>query len=226
MNTITIDTPTKSSHPSLWDRISARIYDPFLWLGERRAMRGRRQALLEQARGLTVEIGSGTGLNLPQYPDRVDQLVLAEPDASMRRQLERRAARIRPQASVIDAAAEGLPFADGSVDTVVSTLVLCTVAEPDVALREIARVLAPGGQLLFIEHVRSSSRVRSFWQDTLAGPWAAFASGCRCNRQTTAMMAARGFELDVSESAWRGMPGIVKPLAIGRARHVDRTGEA
>jgi SAM-dependent methyltransferase len=193
-----------------------------LWLAERRGLRARRHELLAQSRGLTVEIGSGTGLNLPQYPRRLDQLVLAEPDAAMRQYLERRLARLRRPGSVIDATAERLPFADGAVDTVVTTLVLCTVDAPELALREIGRVLAPAGQLLFIEHVRASSPLRSSLQDSLAAPWRAFARGCRCNRQTVRMMAECGFELDVSESAWRGMPAVVKPLVYGRATYFNQ----
>ena len=225
MNKPLTDNTTNASPTTRADRMSARIYDPILWLGERRAMGRQRQRLLTQARGLTVEIGSGTGLNLRQYPRHLDRLVLAEPDRAMRERLERRVSELRPHASVIDATAERLPFADGTVDTVVSTLVLCTVPAPELALREIARVLGPDGQLLFIEHVRASSRVRSFWQDALVGPWRAFASGCYCNRQTTATMAACGFELDVNEAAWRAMPGIVKPLVYGRANHLGGAGE-
>jgi ubiquinone/menaquinone biosynthesis C-methylase UbiE len=214
---IRIDLPTDSPRTTLWARFSASIYDPFLFLGERRVLHGHRRELLAKARGLTLEIGSGTGLNLAHYPAELDELVLAEPDAMMRAKLERRVGRLRPQASVIDAPAERLPFADGTVDTVVSTLVLCTAEAPELALGEIARVLAPDGQFLFIEHVRASSRPRAFLQDRLAAPWRAFGSGCRCNQQTVAMMAASGFQLDVSESAWRGMPSIVKPLVYGRA---------
>jgi SAM-dependent methyltransferase len=221
IETTTTHTATAPSRGTAWTRVMARIYDPFLWLGERRAMSARRRRLLEDARGVTLEIGSGTGLNLSSYPTRLERLVLAEPDPAMRERLERRVAGLESPASVIDAPAESLPFADGTVDTVVSTLVLCTVEQPQLALREIARVLAPGGRLLFIEHIRSSSRVRSFWQDRLAAPWRAFASGCHCNRETIALMAACGFELDVSESAWRGMPGIVRPLAYGHAEYVD-----
>jgi len=217
----TTKTPPDLSHVTPWARISARIYDPVLWLSERRGLRDRRGELLADARGLTLDIGSGTGLNLPHYPRDLERLVLAEPDPAMRAHLERRAARLRPEASVIDAAAERLPFADRTVDTVVSTLVLCTVAAPELALREIARVLAPDGQLLFIEHVRAASPVRSFLQKRLAAPWRAFANGCRCDQQTVTMMAACGFQLDVSEAAWRGMPAIVKPLVYGRARSFD-----
>ena len=95
---------------------------------------------------------------------------------------------------MVDASAERLPFADGSVDTVVSTFVLCTVDAPDLALREIARVLRPDGQLLFIEHVRSESPTLARWQDLLAGPWRRFARGCRCNRATGELIAACGLE--------------------------------
>lgn len=209
------------SHATPWARISARIYDPFLWLSERLGLRARRGELLANARGLTLEIGSGTGLSLTHYPQTLERLVLAEPDPAMRARLERHVARLRPEASVIDAAAERLPFADGTVDTVVSTLVLCTVDAPELALSEIARVLAPDGQLLFIEHVQAASRIRSSLQELLAVPWRRFANGCRCNQQTVTMMAACGFQLDVSEAAWRGMPAIVRPLAYGCARYFD-----
>jgi SAM-dependent methyltransferase len=219
--TNTTQTPSDMSHATPWARMSARIYDPFLWLSERRGLRASRSELLANAHGLTLEIGSGTGLNLPHYPRQLERLVLAEPEPAMRARLEHHVSRRRPEASVIDAAAERLPFADGTVDTVVSTLVLCTVAAPELALGEIARVLAPDGQLLFIEHVRAASPVRSFLQQRLAAPWRTFANGCRCDQQTVMMMAACGFQLDVSEAAWRGMPSIVKPLVYGRARSFD-----
>ncbi len=217
----TTRTPTDLSGATQWARISARIYNPFLWLSERRGLGARRGELLAHARGLTVEIGSGTGLNLPHYPRHLERLVLAEPEAAMRACLERDATRIRPDASVIDAPAERLPFADGTVDTVVSTLVLCTVDAPELALREIARVLAPDGQLLFVEHVRAASHARSFLQGLLAASWRTFANGCRCDQDTVTMMVACGFQLDLSEAAWRGMPAIVRPLVYGRARYFD-----
>ncbi|HTA05783.1 MAG TPA: class I SAM-dependent methyltransferase [Solirubrobacteraceae bacterium] len=217
----TTQIPADLSHATPWARISARIYDPFMWLAERRGMRARRSELLADARGLTLDIGSGTGLNLPHYPRQLERLVLAEPDPAMRARLEQRTTRLRPEATVIDVPAERLPFADGTVDTVVSTLVLCTVDAPELALREIARVLAPDGKLLFIEHVLAASRVRSFLQERLAAPWRGFANGCRCNQETVMMMAACGFQLDISDATWRGMPSIVKPLVHGRARYFD-----
>jgi SAM-dependent methyltransferase len=202
-----------------WARLFATAYEPFLWAGERAGLRRRRRALLAEARGRVVEIGAGTGLNLRHYPAGIDELVLAEPDADMRRRLERRSARAHLAVRVVDAPAERLPLADGSVDTVVSMLVLCTVEAPDRALREIARVLQPEGRLLFIEHVRSDSPRLARWQDRLAKPWRAFARGCRCNRATAELMVACGFELErLDVAAWRAEPPIVRPLIIGSAR--------
>jgi ubiquinone/menaquinone biosynthesis C-methylase UbiE len=187
-------------------------------------MRAARKALLEQATGRVVEVGAGTGLNLPHYPRAARELILVEPEPAMRRRLERRVRRSDRQARIIDASAERLPLPDGSVDTVVSTLVLCTVEHPDRALGEIARVLRPGGQLLFIEHVRAESPALAWWQDRLLGPWRRFACGCRCNRATVELIRAHGFEVQASKGAWRAMPPIVRPLMIGRAhpRGVDR----
>jgi SAM-dependent methyltransferase len=209
---------THSRGSATWARTFAVVYDPFLWVGERAGLRAQRAELLGRARGCTLEIGSGTGLNLAYYPDDLDDLVLAEPDASMRIRMERRLRRSGRRAQVLDSPAEQLPFADDSVDTVVSTLVLCTVDAPDLALREIVRVLRPGGQLLFIEHVRSDSSTLARWQDRLAAPWRGFARGCHCNRATAELLVSFGFRLDAVEASWHAMPPIMRPLVIGRAQ--------
>ena len=210
-------TPTTRS--TTWARASAVLYDPFLWIGERAGMRALRGEVLRAARGRTVEIGSGTGLNVPHYADKLDELILVEPDAAMRVRLERRLLRSGRRARVIDAPAEHLPFDDESVDTIVSTFVLCTVESPELALREIVRVLRPGGQLLLIEHVRADSPRLARWQDRLAGPWRRFARGCRCNRSTTQLLSDVGLSLThVQERSWRGMPPIVHPIVAGAAR--------
>ncbi|MEU7763969.1 class I SAM-dependent methyltransferase [Nocardia sp. NPDC049190] len=202
----------------LWARAFALLYDPLLWAGERAGMGARRRDLLGRAVGRTVELGSGTGLNLGYYPDDVDELILTEPEAAMRTRLARRLRRSRRPARVLDASAEHLPFADETVDTVVSTLVLCTVDDPAPVLREIERVLRPGGRLLFLEHVRSRSPRLASWQDRLAVPWRRFAEGCHCNRATLELIRACGLELDeVQEASWRGLPPIVRPLVMGAA---------
>ena len=202
-----------------WARAFSILYDPFLWAAELAGLRLHRKQLLTQARGRTVEIGAGTGLNLPHYPGDVTELILAEPDPAMRSRLQKSLSRNGQRARLADAPAEALPFPDGSVDTVVSTFVLCTVDAPDAALREIARVMRPGGQLLIIEHVRSDSPALARWQDRLARPWRRFACGCRCNRATAELIGACGFELEhAREASWRAMPPIVRPLIIGRAQ--------
>jgi SAM-dependent methyltransferase len=206
---------------SAWARAFALLYDPFVWMAERAGLRAHRRQLLSHARGRTLEIGSGTGLNLPHYPDDLEELVLAEPDTAMRARLEKRLHRSGRLTRLIAAPAERLPFPDDSVDSIVSTLVLCTVDAPDAALREIARVLRPDGQLLFLEHVRSESPTLARWQDRLERPWRRFAQGCRCNRATAELIATCGFELDHAvDASWRGMPPIVRPLIVGRATPV------
>lgn len=201
----------------LWSRVFAATYDPSLWVGELAGMRRRRRELVGTATGRTLEIGGGTGLNLAHYPAGLPELIMTEPDPAMRRRLERRVARRDDPVRVLDAAAERLPIADASIDTVISTLVLCTVQDPAAALSEIVRVLRPDGQLLFIEHVRAQSRVLAWCQDRLAGAWRRYAEGCHCNRPTAALMASSGFAIDARDGAWRAMLPILRPLIVGRA---------
>ena len=215
--TDTRHTETRSAPSPAWLRVFAVLYDPFLWLGEICGMRRRRRALLAGARGRVVEIGSGTGLNVGLYPDTVDELILTEPEPGMLAKLERRVARTGRAATIVDAPAGRLPVADASVDTVVSTLVLCTVDDPERVLREIARVLRPGGRLLFLEHVRSDSRFLGAVQDRLMPAWRGFAGGCVCNRNTLGLLREAGFAVDATDDVWRGMPAVVRPLVVGSA---------
>jgi SAM-dependent methyltransferase len=207
-----------SRSATAWERLTAWVYDPFLWLGERLGMDRHRRELLVRAEGRVLEIGAGTGLNLRYYGSSVDALVLAEPIEPMARVLERRVGRLGRPAEVHRAPAEALPFADDTFDTVVSTLVLCTVDDPARSLSEIARVLRPGGQLLYVEHLRSDSERWGRWQDRLERPWAAFAGGCRCNRRTLDLMAVSPLRVEEPARAnYRGMPRLMRPLAVGRA---------
>jgi SAM-dependent methyltransferase len=199
-------------------RLFAAIYNPVLWAGELAGMRSRRRDLLALARGRTLELGSGTGLNLPHYPGDLDELILAEPAAPMRRRLKKAVRRSNRTATILDATAERLPVDDGSVDTVVATLVLCTVDRPVVVLDEIKRVLRPGGRLLFLEHVRADSAWLAACQDRLERPWKRFAEGCRCNRATVELIDAAGFSVEHrTDGTWRAMPAIVRPIVLGSA---------
>ena len=202
-------------------RLGAALYDPFLWVGERLGMRGRRAALLSRAHGRVLEIGAGTGLNLAHYPPTVTELVLTEPYGPMARRLTARASRSSLPARVVEAGAEELPFDRASFDVVVSTLVLCTVPDPAAALAGVRRVLRPDGRFLFVEHVRSANGRLSRWQDRLATPWRAFADGCNCNRETLPLIEQAGLELrSLGRERWRGMPPIVQPLVVGEAAPV------
>jgi SAM-dependent methyltransferase len=198
-------------------RFVATLYDPMLWLGERLGMAARRRALLADARGAVLEIGAGTGLNLPHYPTGLEQLVLTEPGARIGTRIDLGRAPAGVDARLVRALAEDLPFPDASFDTVVSTLVLCTVADPRRALSEVARVLRPGGRLLFLEHVRADPGWRRRLQGRSARAWAAFADGCRCDRPTLETLGDALTVESVSRGTWRGMPAIVKPLVWGSA---------
>ena len=217
MNTPTLEqAEAQAEHvPGSW--FSAATYDAFLAWGEKAGMTQRRTGLVAAARGSVLELGAGTGLNLPHYPDGLSRLVLAEPSEHMAQRLEARLARLGAEAEIVRAPAELLPFADDSFDTVVSTLVLCTVSDLEASLAEIRRVLRPGGSLLFLEHVRSDNPRLGRWQDRLSGPWRTFADGCNCNRPTLDALR-RHFDVSVSGRAnWRRMPFVVRPLVEGRA---------
>lgn len=199
---------------SWWARGFALLYEPFLWVGEELGMRRHRSSLLAGARGRVLEVGAGTGLNLSHYPGHLIELILTEPDSSMYRRLLRRAGG---RATVVAAPAHRLPFADASFDTVVSTLVLCTVEDPAATLREIRRVLRRDGQLLLIEHVRSRARSLAALQRLLRRPWASFARGCRCDQETLEILETCGFRSTVRPARWHAMPPIVAPLLVGHA---------
>lgn len=196
----------------VWDRVFAAAYDPFVGRAERAGVGAARSELLAGARGRVLEIGAGTGLNLEHYPAGAD-VTYTEPAPHMAKRLRARGV------DVVEAGAERLPFADGSFDTVVSTLVLCTVPDVPASLREIRRLLAPGGRLLFLEHVRADPGTKlERWQNRLHGPWHAFACGCNCNRDLLASLAAGSFSVEeLRIESWRFMPPIVRPVVIGAA---------
>jgi ubiquinone/menaquinone biosynthesis C-methylase UbiE len=159
----------------------------------------RRAALLAGLTGDVLDVGAGTGANLPHFPPSCT-VTAVEPDPHMRRRLEEKVASGAAGAavSVSDGSAEALPAADGSIDAVVFTLVLCTVPDQPAALAETRRVLKPGGRLLFLEHVRGTGR-HAKAQDLLRPFWSFAAQGCQINRDTSAAIAAAGFALDLQE---------------------------
>jgi ubiquinone/menaquinone biosynthesis C-methylase UbiE len=203
---------------SLWGRIFAAGYDRVMAGPEKATLSRHRQALIPQAKGRVLEIGGGTGANLPFYSDGVETLTLTEPEAPMIRRLERRIREARPGARVLRAPAEDLPFEDSSFDVAVSTLVLCTVDDQPRAIRELHRVLRPGGRLLLIEHVRSDDPRLARWQDRLHGIQLRLGHGCNCNRPTLDTVAATGFSVtQLERDKLRKAPPIVRPLIVAVA---------
>jgi SAM-dependent methyltransferase len=207
-------------YDTTWGRAFSALYDRSLRATEEAGLRSMRAGLLAEARGRTVELGAGTGANLGLYPDGVE-LVLTEPDPHMAKRLRAKLSEAGRGEEVLEAPAERLPLADDSADTVVATLVLCTIPDPAAALAETARVLRPGGKLLFIEHVRSENPDLARWQDRLEGPWRFLGDGCHCNRDTVATIEDSPLRLERAE---RGRlpkaPPIVRPLARGSASRV------
>jgi ubiquinone/menaquinone biosynthesis C-methylase UbiE len=206
-------------------RIFAGLYDLMLSGTERGGLRDMRAELLAGARGRTLELGAGTGLNLAHYTDAVTELVLTEPDPHMARRLRKRLDDEPPapaRVEVVEAPAERVPFEDGSFDSVVSTLVLCSVESPDAAAREVARVLKPEGRFLCLEHVRGpdgDAVVR--WQDRLERPWGWLGAGCHPNRDTVAELEAAGLETaGLARDLLPKAPPIVRPMVRGEARRL------
>lgn len=203
---------------------AARGHPVFAWfydrLGPRLDARGtaeHRRRLLARAAGRVIEVGAGTGLNLRHYPGEVEEVLAVEPDPYMFRRLVRAMERARVPVRLARASAAELPAGDGAVDTVVMSLVLCSVPDVGAALAEARRVLAPGGRLLFFEHVRAEDVRLARWQNRLERPWGLFGAGCHPNRDTLASIGAAGF--DVREVERFDEPGewLAKPHVLGWA---------
>jgi ubiquinone/menaquinone biosynthesis C-methylase UbiE len=205
-------------YDATWGRLFAAAYDRGLKATEEAGLGRMRAELLAEAEGRTLELGAGTGINLELYPPAVEELTLLEPDPHMAKRLRERLAGSPRAAVIVEAPAERLPFDDGSFDTAVSTLVLCTVPDPVASIAELERVLRPGGRLLFIEHVRSENPTLAGWQDRLEKPWRFLGDGCHCNRDTLAALGASHLEVGaVERDQLPKAPAIVRPLIRGSA---------
>jgi SAM-dependent methyltransferase len=193
-----------------------RFYDLLNNALDRNGLGERRDRLVGPLAGDVLEIGAGTGLNLPRY-QRAARLAAIEPDPHYRRRLQVRANEAHVPTEIIDATAESLPFPDDSFDHVVTSICLCSVTDLQATLAEIHRVLRPRGSLSFLEHIRGTGRL-GHWQDLLTPLQGRIADGCRLNRDPQAAIQAAGFQLEALEhfTMPRGHP-LIKNAIQGTA---------
>lgn len=205
------------------------LYDAMMAVAEATGFASWRRDLAGRARGRVLDVGCGTGRNLPLYLPPVQPVALDQ-----RFDLLLAARRRAPHVPAVLGSAEALPFADGAFDDAVSGLVFCSVADPLRGLGEIRRVLRPGGRLHMLEHVRSTHRLVARWQDAIQPAWTLVAGGCFPNRDTEATVRAAGFVIDPGTRRTRrnvrlftatfATPEHRQPA--GGARRTTRIGEA
>lgn len=198
--------------------VFARCYGFLARLAEKGELGRRRSAVAAGATGLVLELGAGTGEGFKHHRTPVTHVVAVEPDPAMIRTAGRRVGEAGVPVRLVRARGEDLPFRDQAFDTAVATLVLCSVDDPARTLEELRRVLRPGGRLLFLEHVRASSKRLARWQDRLERPWGAVSGGCHPNRATLDAIRNAGFEtIEVEDFELRpGIP-LVYPHVQGAA---------
>lgn len=185
-----------------------------------------RAHVVPDASGVVLEVGVGSGLNLPFYGPRVRRLYALDPSPVLLRMARRRAAQACVAVSWLEGSAEAIPLAEGTADTVVTTWTLCTIPDPIRALREMRRVLTPEGRVLFIEHGHSPDPSVAAWQARLTPCWRRIAGGCQLDRRIAALFADAGFELDSLSAGYGAGPrpfaylyrGVARPAHDGPAR--------
>ena len=195
----------------------AAFYEWTTQLGSSRRMSDPiRQELVSKATGVVLEIGAGTGLNFPFYtPERCERVEAIEPDPAMIRYANQRLKAARVPITLTPASIEALPFADQTFDSVVATLVFCSVADPLQGFREIQRVLKPGGVLLLLEHVRSEGNISASIQDALVPLTTRLAGNCHWNRDTAQTVKDAGFQITELRQV---MKGALQPVIAVQAQ--------
>ena len=198
--------------------VFARFYERFVAAREGDEIRARREHLLKGLSGRVLEIGAGTGVTFPLYPSSVREVVALEPEAHLRRAAEEAARTAPVPVSVRSGLAQRIAESDASFDAVVVSLVLCSVPDQDEALAELRRVLRPGGQLRFFEHVVSRSPLKATVQRALeASVWPRLAGGCHPARDTAAAIERAGFAIEACERLGPAPKQPPFPFILGRA---------
>ncbi len=198
-------------------RLFAAAYGCLEAQAERAGMGERRRRLLASAHGRVLEVGGGTGANLAHYPPAVHEVVVLEPDAAMRRRLQRRLGTAPVAVTVQASSLEDAVLAEESFDTVVCTLVLCTVADPPAALERVRRLLSPRGVLLFLEHVQAVSWHRHL-QRAMAPAWRRMSGGCHLDRDIPAAIRGSGLVITDIDRFCLPWAGRLVPAVQGAAR--------
>jgi ubiquinone/menaquinone biosynthesis C-methylase UbiE len=205
--------------------IFARFFDRLSRLMEREVGQHRHE-LLAGLSGRVVEIGAGNGMNFQHYPHSVEEVVALEPETYLRSKAEAAARDAPVRVSIRDGVADPLPLESDSFDAAVASLVLCTAPDPGGALAELGRVLKPGGELRFLEHVRSDRPRKARIQERLdrSGIWPRVGGGCHCARDTVAAIEGAGFHIERVQSLDFGPSWVITNphvLGITRAAGVD-----
>lgn len=174
--------------------VFARLYTR---MSEKAEQTGYRRDMLAGAAGRVLEIGAGNGANFGLYPTTVDEVVAAEPEPYLRARAREAAAGAPVRIEVVDAVADELPFEDGAFDAAIACLMLCTVPDQQRALAELRRVIRPGGELRFYEHVHAHKQpLRAVLEFADRTFWPRIAGGCHPTRETADAMAQAGFEIE------------------------------
>ncbi len=200
---------------SLYDRVLLPALTHLVMRSPRLA--DYRARLLAQATGEVLEIGIGSGLNLPFYGPAVRRVVGIEPSAGLARRAAQAAAHVSVPVELLQVSAETLPLADASIDTAVSTWTLCSIPDPLRALREVRRVLRPGGSLIFVEHGLAPEPGVARWQHRLTPAWRVCAGGCHLDRPVPPLLAQAGFTVQSLETGYMPGPRVLTYLYEGRA---------
>ncbi len=179
-----------------------------------------RKELLANAYGHVLEVGAGTGANLKFYPDKVEKLIISEPDEFMRKKLLQKLDDSSINSHEIQSfGMEDIDLPDNSVDCVVSTLVCCSVRSPEESLKQAYRVLKPGGLFLFMEHVAAENNPgRLKWQNRINPIWKRISGNCHTNRETEKTILETGFTIkEITKASMRKAPAFVRPTIRGIA---------